>query len=82
MKLSEFILAEETEMKSAVLHQGILVAKRNIRDGLVFLFQMDDFYVETYCSLKTKSVLEYRAFKNINTLDPYLDAIPIDELLS
>jgi hypothetical protein len=82
MKLSEFILAEETEMKSAVLHHGILVAKRNIRDGLVFLFQMDDYYVETYCSLKTKSVLEYRAFKNTNTLDPYLNAIPIEDLLS
>jgi hypothetical protein len=81
MKLSEFILAEEAEMRSAVLHEGVLVAKRNITDGLVFLFQMDDYYVETYCNLKNKAVCEYRAFLNINSLDPYLEAIPIDDLL-
>jgi hypothetical protein len=82
MKLSQFILSEEAEMKAAVLHQGVLVAKRNIGDGLVFLFQMEDYYVETYCSLETKSVLEYRAFRNINMLDPYLEAIPVDDLFS
>ncbi len=82
MKLSEFILAEEAEMKAAVLHKGVLVAKRNIQDRLVFLFQMDDYYVETYCDVRKKSICEYRAFQNINTLDPYLDNITIDHLLS
>jgi hypothetical protein len=81
MKLSEFILSDEPGMRAAVLHEGVLVAKRNVKDGLVFLFQMDDYYVETYCNLRSKAVLEYRAFQNINTLTPYLEAIPIDDLL-
>lgn len=81
MKLSEFILLSEDEMKTIVLHYGVLVAKRNNSMSMIFLFQVDGFYVETFCDLKSKMVTEYRAFKNINTLAPYLEAIPIDGLL-
>ena len=68
-------------MKSVVLHDGVLVAKRKISDGLVFLFQVNDFYVETYCSLEQKRVLEYRAFCNLHALDPYLENIVLDDLI-
>ena len=81
MKLSDFITSDEQEMKQAVLHKGILVAKRRISDCLVFLFQIDDYYVETYCSLENKKVIEYRAFSNLHALDPYLELIEIDKLL-
>ena len=81
MTLSEFILSDEMVMKETVLHHGVLVAKRRITDNLVFLFQMDGYYVETICSMKSKSVNEYRAFRNINALTPYLEEISIDHLL-
>ncbi len=81
MRLSEFITSGEEEKKQAVLHTGVLVAKRKINDGLVFLFQIDDYYVETYCNLRQKQVLEYRAFRNLHALDPYLSEIKIDSLL-
>jgi hypothetical protein len=80
MTLSEFILSDETVMKDAVLHQGVLVAKRRNSESLVFLFQMDGYYVETICSMKSKAVNEYRAFQNINALQPYLEEITIDHL--
>lgn len=81
MKLSDFITSDEQQMKQAVLHDGILIAKRRISDCLVFLFQIDDYYVETYCSLENKKVVEYRAFSNLHALDPYLELIEIDKLL-
>src|SRR5688500_13030196 len=50
MKLSEFILLNEAQKKKTVLHQGVLVAKRSRGECLVFLFQLDNYYVEAYCN--------------------------------
>ena len=82
MKLSDFILLNEEQKKMAVLHEGILIGKRNKFDYLVFLFQMDKYYVETYCNLKNKAIEEYRAFDNMKLLKPYLEAISIDDLIN
>ncbi len=82
MQLSDFILLDEAQMKTTVLHEGVLVAKRRNSDCLVFLFQMDDYYVETYCNMQNKAVNEYRVFRNINALNPYLETIAIDQLLN
>jgi hypothetical protein len=81
MTISEFIVLDEPAMKATVLHQGILVAKRRSKEHLVFLFQMDDYYVETYFTLRDKAATEYRAFNNLTCLEPYLESIAIDELL-
>jgi hypothetical protein len=82
MKLSEFILLDEGDKKMTVLHQGVLVAKRNVFDFMVFLFQMEAYYVEAYCNPHNKAIEEYRVFDNIGLLDPYLETIPIDHLLN
>ncbi len=82
MQLSDFIFLDEAQMKTIVLHEGVLVAKRRSSDYLVLLFQMDDFYVETYCNMQNKAVSEYRVFRNVNALDPYLDNIAIEDLLN
>ncbi|MDF2191242.1 hypothetical protein [Paraflavitalea sp. CAU 1676] len=82
MKLSDFILLNEEEKKMTVLHQGVLVAKRSNFDFMVFLFQMENYYVEAYCNPQNKAIEEYRVFDNITLLNPYLDTIPIDNLLN
>ena len=82
MKLSDFILLDEQEKKVTVLQEGILIAKRINSDCLVFLFQMNGYYIETYCSLKNKAIEEYRVFDNPKYLHPYLEAICIDDLFS
>ena len=82
MKLSDFILLNEADKTSTVLHQGILIAKRNEINLLVFLFQLEHFYVETHCHLESKLIQEFVAFKGTRHLAPYLDAIKIDDLLS
>ncbi|HOZ79783.1 MAG TPA: hypothetical protein PLY34_17435 [Ferruginibacter sp.] len=82
MKLSEFILLDEHEKTSAVLHNGILIGKRKNEALIVFLFQLENYYVETYCNLISKNVLEFKAFNNTKNLAPYLEAISIDELIN
>lgn len=81
MKLSEFILLNEEEKKGTVLHQGVLIGKRESRDCKVFLFGMDKYYVEMFCNMQNKQVEEYRAFRNGHLLTPYLQNIPLDDLL-
>lgn len=82
MRLSEFILLNEDEKKSIVLHQGVLLAKRSNFDSMVFLFQLGSYYVEAYCNPVNKAIEEYRMFDNIDALKPYLDSIPLENLIN
>ena len=80
MKLSDFIMLSDEEKKVAVLHRGVLVSKRNVPGCIIFLFHFRDFYVETFCKLETKAVIQYRAFTHTKLLEPYLDGIAIDDV--
>ena len=50
MKLSEFILLTQEEKRSTVLQEGVAIAKMEVLNYVVFLFQLPHFYVETYCN--------------------------------
>lgn len=82
MKLSEFILLNELDKKRSVMQQGVLLAKRTYPDSIVFLFQLEDYYIETYCNTANKAIEEYRVLPGVDALRPYLEAIPIDDLLN
>ncbi|HEY1111961.1 MAG TPA: hypothetical protein VGE66_00310 [Chitinophagaceae bacterium] len=81
MKLSHFILLSDEDKNKALLHLGILLAKRKSADLLVFLFQLDTFYVEMTCNLQDKTVHEYQVFTNPHLLEPYLENISLEGLL-
>jgi hypothetical protein len=82
MKLSEFIALTDDQKRSTVLAQGVPVAKRHLPDHMVFLFQLPEYYVETYCCYESKEIQEYRMFQNTKQLAPYLESIQIDHLLN
>ena len=82
MKLSEFILLGLEEKGHIALHEGILIGKRTYEDYLVFLFRIDEFYIELFCNLQSKAMEEVRVFNGIKLLTPYLESIKIDDLLS
>ena len=63
-------------------HQGVLLAKRTSPDSIVFLFQLEDYYIETYCNSANKTIEEYRILPGVDSLRPYLEAIAIDDLLN
>ena len=82
MELSDFIMLNAEQKKLVVLHKGVLIGKRNGVDLIIFLFDLDKFYVETFCNTKTKAVAEYRVFAQTKLLQPYLESITIDELFT
>jgi hypothetical protein len=82
MRLSEFILLNEDEKKSTVFHEGVCLAQRTSFDSIVFLFQLGSYYVEAYCNPANKEIEEYIMFDNTDVLNPYLEGIPIDNLLN
>ena len=82
MKLSDFILLSEEEKKIAVLHTGVLIGKRKDVDTVAFLFQLPNYYVETFFNSGNKTIREFRVFNQTSLLQPYLDTIRIEDLLS
>jgi hypothetical protein len=82
MKLSEFILLDEKEKQHTVLHEGVLIGKRKLQACIIFLFQLDHYYVETWCSFSNRSVKEYRVFDGTAPLDPYLKEISLQHLFN
>jgi hypothetical protein len=81
MKLSEFIALPEDHKRSTVMTEGVAIAKRYLSNQMVFLYQLHEFYVETYCCYKCKEIEEYRVFQDTKQLLPYLSTIQIDHLL-
>jgi hypothetical protein len=81
MKLSDFIMLSEKEKNFTVLHRGVLVGKRKQPGCTIFLFRLNNFYVETFCNTNTKHVTQFRMFEHTLLLEPYLDNIAIDDLL-
>ena len=82
MKLSEFIALTKEQKRYTVLREGVPIAKRQVLHHMVFLFQLPEYYVETFCSFESKEIREFRIFQDPKYLTPYLDAIPLDNLLS
>ena len=80
MKLSDFTMLTGEEKKLVVLHEGVLIGKRKKPELIIFLFQLDNFYVESFCDQRTKVVTEYRVFAHTRLLQPYLETIAIDDL--
>ncbi len=82
MKLSDFILLGEEEKMRTVLHEGVLVAKRQEPANFFFLFQFQSFYVETCFNIDHKGIEEFRVFNQTGLLQPYLEGMPLDDLLN
>ena len=81
MKLSEFIMLSEAEKQQAALHLGVLVAKRKQLNGILFLFRLEDYYVEMTCNTVNRQVTQYHVFTGNTLLEPYLNQISISRLL-
>ncbi|MGN6616778.1 MAG: hypothetical protein ACTHJ5_06335 [Ilyomonas sp.] len=82
MKLSEFILLSETDKKSAIMNKAVGLAQRTYGNQIVFLFQLENYYVEAYCNVTSKAIEEYCILPDTNSISHYLESIPIDELLN
>ena len=80
MKLSEFNLLNEIAQAEALLDQGVLVAERIYKEFTIFLYQVNQFYVEVYYHNKFAMIQGFRGFESVHALEPYLEEIDISSL--
>lgn len=78
MTLSVFIELSAEQKRAAVLKQGVPLAKWSDDHYQVFLFQLPQFYVETYCCKQTKDIQEFRLIPGTDQLAHYLQQISIE----
>lgn len=81
MTLSHFNRLCEKEQRNALLYNGVLIAKRNYSSYTITLFQLNNFYIEIWCTKKGHDIGLVRAFDSTDELDPYLHDINVGELL-
>jgi hypothetical protein len=82
MKLSEFESLSQKQQIVLLYHQGIYIGKRKKAGLIRLLFQMDSFYVEiTYASYR-RSIHKLRFCDSTVILDPYLEQIDVEYLVS
>ena len=82
MTLDEFTLLNETKQAETLLARGIFLTERLYKNFTIFLYQVDDFYVEVYHNLRFNVMQGMRSFQDDDALQPYLETIDISCLLN
>ena len=80
MKLREFNLLNEINQAKALLSSGVLLTERLCRDLTIYLYQVNNFYVEVYFNNIFGMIQGFRGFDSTTALDPYLEEIDISSL--
>lgn len=80
MKLSDFNLLDEIKQAETLLNYGVLVAERIYKNFTIFLYQVNQFYVEVYYHNTFSMIQGFRGFETGNALEPYLEQIDITSL--
>ena len=71
------------QMQTAVVkRQGVFLCERTSKNIVVYLFQLDAFYVEVFYDRDVARVILINNFYNTDLLRPYLEQIDLLKLLS
>ena len=81
MKQSDYLLLSLEEKGRVALCEGVLIGKRTTDKHLIFLFQVNTFYIELFCNLESRLMEEVRMFNETTPLSPYIENMPLDDLL-
>ena len=77
MTLDEFTRLNETKQAEVLLAQGAFVAERMYKNFTIFLYQVNNFYVEVYHNVNFNVMQGMRCFQDDEALQPYLEEIDI-----
>ena len=81
MTLDQFTDLTETRQAETLLERGIFLADRLYKNFSIFLYQLDNFYVEVYHNLRFDVMQGMRCFEDEEALQPYLESIDISCLV-
>ncbi len=81
MQLYEFVVLDNLGKVDALWNHGALIGERMDCMYRIFLYQIDSFYVEVFCTLDRNTLSNIDCFTDMNRLHPYLDKISLCSLL-
>ncbi|MFL5742313.1 MAG: hypothetical protein ACJ75B_18960 [Flavisolibacter sp.] len=80
MTISEFSHMDEANQAQALIERGVFLAERLYKNFIIFLYQVDNFYVEIYHNLRFNVIQGMISFEDEEVLQPYLESIDISQL--
>lgn len=78
MKLSNFIKLTVDDQAEAA-SKGVFLGEREAKPYIVFLFNLDNFFVEVFFNELQNRITRVKPFKSVRNLDPYLDTLNIEK---
>ena len=72
---------DEIEQADIIWESGVMIGKRTDAYYNVLLFQVEGFYAEIYYHSHFNVIIKIKTFSSTDQLEPYLQAIQLDELL-
>jgi hypothetical protein len=81
MTFNDFNVLSDGEKLPVILGEGEWIAKREVQNFKVDLYDMFSFYVEMWSAPEVPGVLIYKSFVSTANLTPYLNEIDISELI-
>lgn len=82
MKPFDFLLLPENEQIELLYLQGVYLGKYKSGKVTKLLYQLDYFYIEIVYRKYRSHIHSLHCFESTEPLDPYLDRIDIEELIS
>ncbi len=82
MKMFDFMLLPQDQQSDLLYRWGIYLGKRKTESVTKVLYQLDYFYVEITYSKYRCLISSIKCFESTGPLDPYLERINIEELIS
>lgn len=82
MKMNEFQLLSQQEQITILYRQGIYIGKKMTGKFTKMLYQLECFYVEIIYSSYRRTIQKIIYSDSTAILDPYLDQIPIEYLVT
>lgn len=82
MTLKEFKALTPQKQYRVIRYTGVYLGERSLSGMKAELFQVGSFYLEAFYRLPAEEIAFMKVFEGTAALDPYLQAIDLQELLS
>jgi hypothetical protein len=80
MRLKEFKYLQKQTKQELLFSNGVYLAGRKDEEYLIFLYDMETFYVEVYYDPEEDMIGYIRAFTSTDDLAPYVKHVDLREL--
>lgn len=77
MTVTQFTQLDDAQQAITLLERGTYVAERLYKNFNIYLYQVDNFYVEVYHNIKYNVMQGMSSFDDDEALQPYLESIDI-----